>query len=794
MTTRPTRSASIPIGPRSSSSLSPARTIESVISIPFAAPPRPRIVTAQSVPRSSVVDDHRGTSVSYGTRGSSSVAGATSHARTTARSLSLASVPARAPLRIPAFEPRVVRATTDATRNDAACLPSTSPSRPRRASVGISGRGASVQRPIAGFAPHTAHAAPVAFPRPSYLDHSALRHLLQTDAPPALPPSRKAEPSVAHEPQLPSAVTYSSTTDSDEESNISPPREFLSAPLPAISQDRVLHLPTRWSDQTRHALLSVSPDGRDLTYHGASCSGDRDAAAARTVHHIPPACGIYYYEVEIISKGQKGHISIGFSGRDVKLSRLPGWEVNSWGYHGDDGCSFAAERTGTGTKYGPTFGTGDVIGCGIDFTTHRAFFTKNGTLLGSVFENIGKDIDLYPSIGLRHAGEAVRVNFGHEPFKFDIDFYVLQKRSQVWAQILNTPLPASLPAAIADPEQTPLASVVSDKTALEEGETKEMINKLVMSYLEHHGYVKTVRAFQKQRELPAVSGLGSEDRDVDMASVAPADDTNTDTGATENDMERRTKIVNAVVAGDIDMAIAETRTHHPAVLDAEEGLMLFKLRCRKFIELILEAAELKKRMRRVGAPPGHGDSAVLEEMDGMYADGMDVDDEAPLPSSSGAAAAPTNGFGGPTVVVPLPARRGSGFRRRSSAAAPEGVGMLSQYESALHGAIAYGQGLSNDYKDDVRPEVKTLFKRTFAIVAWEDPAAAGGVVGEVTSHAARVALANELNQAILKSQGRPANPLLETLYRRTAVCITQLALMGVGGATFADMQRDLLDG
>jgi hypothetical protein len=27
---------------------------------------------------------------------------------------------------------------------------------------------------------------------------------------------------------------------------------------------------------------------------------------------------------------------------------------------------------------------GDIIGCGIDFTTHKAFFTKNGTLIGKL--------------------------------------------------------------------------------------------------------------------------------------------------------------------------------------------------------------------------------------------------------------------------------------------------------------------------------------------------------------------------------------------------------------------------
>jgi hypothetical protein len=43
-----------------------------------------------------------------------------------------------------------------------------------------------------------------------------------------------------------------------------------------------------------------SPD----TVSGTSC-GDKDAAAARTIHPIPPACGIYYYEVEILGKEHK---------------------------------------------------------------------------------------------------------------------------------------------------------------------------------------------------------------------------------------------------------------------------------------------------------------------------------------------------------------------------------------------------------------------------------------------------------------------------------------------------------
>lgn len=269
MTTRQTRSASIPI-PRTSSSLSPSRNIESVISIPFTAPGRPRLASAQVFPhRNSAADDHRGVGVSYGARGSITTAIATSPTRSTARSLTHAAGSGRGSLRSPStYEPRVVRVTGEASRSiDAGCLPSTSPSRTRRTSV-TGARATSAQRPTPSYTV-AAPPPPVSFPRPTYLEHSALRHILQTESPPALPPSRKAEGTTHHGiPVFAGAMTPSS--DSDDDSNVSPPRELSSAPPPPVSQDQILMLPTRWSDQFRHSLLSLSGDGRDLTYHGRS--------------------------------------------------------------------------------------------------------------------------------------------------------------------------------------------------------------------------------------------------------------------------------------------------------------------------------------------------------------------------------------------------------------------------------------------------------------------------------------------------------------------------------------------
>ena len=82
----------------------------------------------------------------------------------------------------------------------------------------------------------------------------------------------------------------------------------------------------------------------------------------------------------MLTKIYSSSIAIGFSGKDVPLNRPPGWEPESWAYHGDDGHTFACQSSGR--HYGPEFATGDIIGCGVNFTTGHAFFTRNGESLG----------------------------------------------------------------------------------------------------------------------------------------------------------------------------------------------------------------------------------------------------------------------------------------------------------------------------------------------------------------------------------------------------------------------------
>ena len=111
-----------------------------------------------------------------------------------------------------------------------------------------------------------------------------------------------------------------------------------------------------------------------------------------------------------------GLSTLAFSPRD----KMPGWDSNSYGYHGDDGGIFHGQGDML-RRYGPSFGPGDVIGCGLDYTTKRVFFVKNGEFLGYAFDVRDDVIEkgLYPTVGV-DTECPLFVNFGTRPFRFDL--------------------------------------------------------------------------------------------------------------------------------------------------------------------------------------------------------------------------------------------------------------------------------------------------------------------------------------------------------------------------------------
>ena len=106
--------------------------------------------------------------------------------------------------------------------------------------------------------------------------------------------------------------------------------------------------------------------------------------------------------------------------------RMPGWDGQSYGYHGDDGGIFhdsgRMER-----PFGPEYGPGDTIGCGLDYVRGGIFFTLNGDFLGYGWIGVdfvhNPDIDLYPTVGV-DTNCPLACNYGERPFMFDLEGFV----------------------------------------------------------------------------------------------------------------------------------------------------------------------------------------------------------------------------------------------------------------------------------------------------------------------------------------------------------------------------------
>jgi hypothetical protein len=122
-------------------------------------------------------------------------------------------------------------------------------------------------------------------------------------------------------------------------------------------------------------------------------------------------------------------VAVGLSTYRFRLDRrLPGWDDLSFGYHSDDGSFF--HHSARGDAYGPTFGVGDVVGCGLDYQKQAIFFTLNGSFLNyaHVLDNSQIQQDWFPTVGMDTTA-CVHFNFGGDfPFCFNLEAMINSKK------------------------------------------------------------------------------------------------------------------------------------------------------------------------------------------------------------------------------------------------------------------------------------------------------------------------------------------------------------------------------
>ncbi|KAG7352217.1 SPRY domain containing protein [Nitzschia inconspicua] len=176
----------------------------------------------------------------------------------------------------------------------------------------------------------------------------------------------------------------------------------------------------------------------DLENNESSDNGDDDS-----VSPVPPPARPAGHRSDCVAVGlatQSFHVH----------TRMPGWDRQSFGYHGDDGGIF--HSSGTMVKqFGSKFGAGDTVGCGIDYVTKGIFFTLNGSFMGYGWTGIDEELlqnDLYPVVGL-DTNCPLSLNFGaDEPFQFDLAQFIMKHETIIASQYSFDTTPTTVETVI----------------------------------------------------------------------------------------------------------------------------------------------------------------------------------------------------------------------------------------------------------------------------------------------------------------------------------------------------------
>jgi hypothetical protein len=397
--------------------------------------------------------------------------------------------------------------------------------------------------------------------------------------------------------------------------------------------------------------------------------------------------------------------------------------------------------------------------------------------LGIAFTGIKTDTRLFPSVGMKKPGEHLRVNFGKTPFLFDIDRMVDQERESTLASIGKTSVSGLHPP--------------DDESAL--------IHNLIGQYLAHEGYVETAKAFMN---------------DVQVRQQSLSDPTQSFRLTSEDDIHatQRQKIRRSILDGDIDRALKYSSSYYPHLFDQDRNRdIYFRLRCRKFVEVMRRHAELTNAApspatvtKDTTSTENNGPTTTttttdsLDEPDPETEDPthtqMELDDQ--LHRETSRSLEPS---GNPDDVdmdasQELPSK------------AP-----LMKADQMLSAAVKYGQELAAEWKGDSRPHIQKQLQEIFAVMAY--PNLDASPISHLFDIAGRVQIAEDVNGAILGmyaarfvvlvahersrliclvSLGKPSSAALEKLCAQTEALLDETASRTGGGAAFVNVCADFL--
>eukprot|EP00892_Ulva_mutabilis_P010767 jgi/Ulvmu1/8062/UM004_0299.1 len=304
--------------------------------------------------------------------------------------------------------------------------------------------------------------------------------------------------------------------------------------------------------RTSHVILSS--DHLSCSAASATDQGYRPGRVCllKANKPVPTNVVAFYFEVDIVCRGDEGQIAIGFvpsHQKDGSEHNTPpvGMSADSYGINGQGQLWNSSTPE---AELSAPFASRDVIGAGVIPGKKQIFLTKNGKLLSeTAFKNITQQV-LYPAVSLSGRSEAVKLNFGQRQFQFNFKDLVQEEWHNIQKQIQN----------------------VSIKDAV--------LHSIVRDYLVGHAHTDTLAVFDRsyaQRALnPHSAPLGP------MPAAQPQQEQEP-----THEADIRKQVGQAITSGQTHSALALLEERFPGVLSQVGGIAPLYICCQCFVDKLL---------------------------------------------------------------------------------------------------------------------------------------------------------------------------------------------------------------
>jgi len=184
-----------------------------------------------------------------------------------------------------------------------------------------------------------------------------------------------------------------------------------------VTYDAMIDVPTNTSATVaNYCVMNPLTNLASLTVSNANLSVSASNGNWKSVLGTMalPSTGKWYWEVTVVGTAV-GQEIIGVANTvDNISSSYSGSTANTYGYQ----SSGSKNNNATGTAYGASYTTNDIIGVAVDTTAGTIVFYKNNTSQGTAFTGLSSSYSYIPVGSMENAASNLAFNFGQRPFSY----------------------------------------------------------------------------------------------------------------------------------------------------------------------------------------------------------------------------------------------------------------------------------------------------------------------------------------------------------------------------------------